>query len=175
MDALDQLIQHEKAELARMESDLSKMENAVSRQRVKVGALLAAAEARPSLATVSNKKQSGTSKGKPKGAISKLWQSVLSELYAHKGPWTFAEIQGCFEHVHDKRPELSSVRDRVRSMIENNYMVGDPESGFCVTDFAAQKFGFKRSQEFGDPAPNDEGGSALTVPPSNLFNTQPNG
>ena len=169
MDALDEMIQAEKAELGRLEA-------AVSKQRIKVDALMAAAEARPVSApsATTAKKKSAGGKGKPKGAISKLWQEVLGELYAFKGPWQYVEVQNCFEHLHGKKPELASVRDRVRSMIDNDYMSGNPDEGFIVTDYAAQKFGFKRSNEFGESAPNAEGESVAAPSPSDFFNTQTN-
>lgn len=89
-------------------------------------------------------------RGRQRGAISHEWRSILAELYRRGVRSSYPEIRAAAAEA-GLSLELSSVRDRVRNFCGANLMEGDPESGFAVTDLAADRFGFEpRSNERAD-------------------------
>ena len=137
MDALDELIREAQDKVRALQTELIAAE-----------AELAAFEKAAALRPAGGKKRGGRGGGKPKGAISKPWKDTLAELYEHGKAYSYSEIQDCYQHVNDTGLAIASVRDRVRALIDNDFMRGEPGTGFEVTDLAATKFGFpKRAQD----------------------------
>ena len=151
MDALDKLIADEKQALATLAEQYAA-------QKIKVDALLAAAAARPAIASPSSQKSSGSSGGKPKGAISVAWRKVLERALQLNQRFSYQDVQRVYRLEHEKTLELSSIRDRVRNFIELGYIDGTPEDGFLVTELAVSKFNFskpaKASEENGSHGSN---------------------
>lgn len=151
MDALEQMIRTEEERLSKLRADLAL-------QEIKVGTLKEAASLRP--VTVLGKRAPATARGgrvggKPRGAISSPWKGTLAELYAWGGPYPYARIKACYDHVNKADLALPSVRDRVRSLVETHLLEGDPDTGFSVTQVAAERFGFAKRTEA--PSGNADG------------------
>ena len=141
MDALDQMIQTEVQELARLH-------NAVNAQKIKVDALMAAATARPAARPVQEARPPvKSSGGKPKGAISSLWRKILKAAYQSGKAQSYQEMRAIYEKEHGSAPDLSSIRDRMRNFIEWGFVEGTPDTGFTVTEVAAKKFSFERPEQ----------------------------
>lgn len=138
MDALDHLIQTETQELSRLQG-------AVSAQKIKVDALLSAAAARPATKSLSSAaKPVKSTGGKPKGAISGLWRKILNAAYQTGRAQSYQDMRALYELEHGSAPDMSSIRDRMRNFVELGLVIGTPEVGFTVTEFAASKFSFSK-------------------------------
>lgn len=136
MDALDKLIADEVAELARLQT-------AVKLQEIKVATLRQAASVRPAVSEPrprTKQKTSAPSKGKPKGAISVLWRNVFRVLAGRPSPFSYADVSVAYKDAVGKEVALASIRDRVRTFIDSEFMTGNPEDGFKFTATAIEKF-----------------------------------
>lgn len=81
------------------------------------------------------------SRGRQPGAISTEWRSVLETLWEASERSSYADIHALAE-LHGIKAALASVRDRVRNFVESGFLDGDADSGFSVTQAAADRFGF---------------------------------
>jgi hypothetical protein len=151
-DALDHAIESKRAELAEHDG---KRERIV----IELKALELAASLRPhshSRATIEPPKPaqrvfnvtSGSEAlavrrgGKPKGAISPAWRSVLARLY-DRGPKAYHDFLAAAQTL-EITTNPSAVRDRVRALAEMGFLSGNPSEGFIVTEEAATRFGFTK-------------------------------
>ena len=147
MDALDKMIAEET-------QALGLLAERYAAQKIKVEALLAAAAARPVAQATQGPKTKASAGGKPKGAISVAWRTVLEKAYRMGRRFAYDDVQIIYTMEHEKALELSSVRDRVRNFIEWGFVEGTPETGFTVTDLAVSRFNFSK------PSPaSEENGS----------------
>lgn len=164
MDALDQAIEAKRLEIARMRSRMEILS-------AELAALEFAAHARPPTngrgeanngsRTVQSIGRSGA--GRRPGAISHQWRSILAAVYSSGAAQNYEGIRSIASNMGTSIAP-SSVRDRVRSLVDNEFMTGSPESGFIVTEVAAKRFGFAKENappeggaEFGEgsPSPDD--------------------
>ena len=94
--------------------------------------------------------------GRRAGDISKEWREILSEIYKQSSPQTYEDIADIAEML-GSNVQLSSVRDRVRNLLKSNFLSGDLENGFIVTQNAVERFGFTNEN-----APSTDGSEANT-------------
>jgi hypothetical protein len=153
MDALDKLIADESNELSRLQA-------AVKAQQIKVDALRLAASARP-IATAETSIGIGTkpksaAKGKPQGAISKVWRDVFHSLFQGSDAFSYGIISKIYTATTDSVVTMAAIRDRVRRFVEQGFLVGNPETGFTLTPLAISKFGLTKD------SPNENGAAEAT-------------
>jgi|GEM_PF-6642517 len=147
MDALDQRIASEQKELDRLREQARAKE-------IVLEALKEAASLRPvHVADILKPKAPPKQGGKPKGAISNTWRNTLKAIWLFGGPESYESIQKFHKGVNDVELGMASVRDRVRSLVEGGFMSGDAASGFTVTEYAAQRFGFTTERDAPEGAP----------------------
>jgi hypothetical protein len=116
-----------------------------------LAALEFAANARPStiggkesnqgVSTILGTRRSGG--GRRPGDISQEWRGILAAIYSSGTPYSYEDIRR-FAATQGKDLALSSVRDRVRNLVETDLMAGSTENGFVVTEIAAKRFGFPK-------------------------------
>jgi hypothetical protein len=82
--------------------------------------------------------------GRRPGAISADWREVLHLLWMVGGAYSYPQIHDAARQCGIDIKDIASTRDRVRSFVANSLMSGTPETGFTVTEDAAERFGFKR-------------------------------
>ena len=158
MDKLQQMIMEKKAEVEDLRSRISVLE-------AEVAALELADKLRP--VTVSSPgrpaSQGGarSSGGRRKGDISKVWRGILKGIYDLGAPVDYDTVE-MIARKQGQELALSSIRDRVRNMVKTGLMVGDVQSGFTVTEDAAERFGFAKENE--PPDGGSETGGAATPP-----------
>jgi len=96
----------------------------------------------------------GRRPGRPTGAISDAWQEVLCILWIAGGTYSYTQIH---ETARDQGKmdvkEVANTRDRVRGFVASGLMSGTPETGFTVTEVAADRFQWKGTK---DSAPLDD-------------------
>ena len=173
MDELDR-------EIDNLKKRLLKWKKAIAAGEVELASLEKAAKLRPSANAVRRPADADDSfyvesgvfapadaqsvkAGRRPGSISAEWREVLEILYNVGGAHSYAQIHDTARRTgRIDAKEIASTRDRVRSFAANNFMTGNAEVGFTVTEDAAERFGFKRNSappwdDFPDGAEKVEG------------------
>ena len=154
MDALDQEIESKRAELSKLDKEREKvmfelqmLERAASlRPSAHKHIHLKKPVVTPTLArTIRIAKstlhvEAGRRGGKPKGAISPGWRTILGSLYSG-GPYAYRDFLAA-AHRHNIQTNATAVRDRVRALVANGFLAGNSQDGFTVTETAAERFEF---------------------------------
>lgn len=149
MDALDKIIAEKRAERDALLEKARLLDAEVS-------ALELAAELRPATTPSRAGKRAGVTGrkggGRKPGDISHAWREILMSVYQASAPHSYDEISAVAAGRGNDLA-MSSVRDRVRNLVQTGLMAGDARDGFTVTQDAAERFGFAKKN---DPP---EGGS----------------
>ncbi len=110
-------------------------------------------------------------RGRSPGAISKVWRTILKDVYLAGGRHSYDDIYAIAVR-HGVKVSIGAVRDRVRSMVKKGLMSGEASSGFVVLESTADRFGFVSEPK--TPAPEVAGASALTGEAATSPNENPN-
>ena len=148
MDALDHEITRLRSERERLAARLKEID-------VELPVLDRAAKLRPVQYVRRNQKTDSTTLtgavvksvgGRKKGDISKVWRTILREIYGLQKPQTYQDISDIAK-IMGTPVQLTSVRERVRGLISSEYIAGTVESGFTVTENAVRRFGFTKEND----------------------------
>jgi hypothetical protein len=143
MDKLAQTISDKRAEAEGLRARLAVLEAELS-------ALELADRLRPVTTYGGDRPSQGRSArkggGRRPGDISQVWRSILRGVYQLGEPVDYAMIQ-MIAQDQGQNIETSSVRDRVRNLVKTGLMYGDVQTGFTVTEDAAERFDFAKKNE----------------------------
>ena len=148
MDALDQEITRLRTEKERLATRLKEID-------MELPVLDRAAKLRPAQYVRSDQKTDSTTSivavvksvgGRKKGDISKVWRTILLEMYKLRKPQSYQDISDVAEFMGTS-VQLNSVRERIRGLIASEYITGTVESGFTVTENAVKRFGFIKEND----------------------------
>lgn len=150
MDALDQAIAEKSRAAESLRAQLRVLE-------AEIAALQLAAKLRPATTSTSKPRATriasgGRGGGRRQGDISHDWRAILGEIFQRGTPVDYAGIANIAES-HGKPLAPSSIRDRIRNMVNTGLVAAAPDGGFVVTAEAVERFGFTKRN---DPP---EGGS----------------
>lgn len=149
-DKLDRLIQEKQAEIDRINREIESLAKRHERQLIELEALKQAASLRPGAAT----ERKG---GRQAGDISQEWRKVLATLFEDCENSQYEEIAKVALR-HGIETKMANVRERVRIMVENGLLTGDPTKGFTVTSKAAERFKLTKKPAAQDAEPSPSGG-----------------
>jgi TolA-binding protein len=160
MDRLDQLISAKQAELDRLQAEIAEHQAQIversekyERALIELETLKAAAQARPAARVASDataapskpkeRRTGKRQKGRSAGDISHEWRKVLAVAQAKHRRLSYSDRSDIAAQVGIKT-KMPNVRERVRTMTENELLTGTSENGFLVTAEAVRRFGLDK-------------------------------
>lgn len=153
MDKLDKMIADKQAEGESLKQEIAQRAERYERLLIEIQVLKDAAKARPAVAARPNAVAPKKSKeravkrgGRQAGDISREWRQALRVLHLQRKRASYSDVHSAAASVGIDT-KMPNVRERVRSMVENELLSGSAEQGFWVTKEAVARFGLDETKE----------------------------